>query len=89
MKPLVVYRLRRLFPEFIDNYPVMAKTVLVPVKIETTAQAHQVHRFLKENLFGKEVGFEIIKVLKDKVVVDIDLEGEDIKEIVKLLKSKC
>ena len=33
--------------------------------------------------------FQVAKVLKDKVMVDMDYEGEEIKEIVKILKINC
>jgi len=88
-KNLVVYRLRRLFPRFIDHYPVMAKSLHIPVRIDTVAQAHQVNKFLRGYLMNMEVGFQVAKVLHDKVMVDMDYEGVEIKEIVKILKNNC
>ena len=67
----------------------MAKNLHIPVRIDTVAQAHQVNKFLRGYLMNMEIGFQVAKVLHDKVMVDMDYEGVEIKEIVKILKNNC
>ena len=84
---LSVYSLRRLFDEFRDYLPELAKTVSIPVKIATAAQAHSVNSGLRQALMKLEVGFQVREVKNDVVLVDMDYQGEEIEEVVKYLKN--
>ena len=85
-KILSVYSLRRLFPEFRDALPEMARTVALPVKVNTIAQAHRVNSGLQMTLMNKEVGFQVREVKGQLMMVDMDCEGEEIKGVVDYLK---
>ena len=85
-KILSVYSLRRLFPEFRDALPEMARTVALPVKVNTIAQAHRVNSGLRMTLMNKEVGFQVREVKDQLMLVDMDCEGEEIKGVVDYLK---
>ena len=85
-KILSVYSLRRLFPEFRDALPEMARTFALPVKVNNDAQAHRVNSGLRQTLINKEVGFQVREVKDDLVLVDMDFEGEEIKDVVDYLK---
>ena len=65
---LSVYSLRRLFPEFRDALPEMARTVAIPVKVDTDAQAHRVNSGLQQTLVNQEVGFQVREV-KDEIML--------------------
>ena len=83
---LSVYSLRRLFPEFRDALPEMARTVAIPVKVDTDAQARRVNAALRQTLMNQEVGFQVREVKDELMLVDMDYEGEEIKEVVDYLK---
>ena len=85
-KILSVYSLRRLFPEFRDSLPELARTVSIPVKIATDVQARKVHSALKQILLNRVVGFQVREVRDNLMLVDMDCEGEEIKEVVEYLK---
>ena len=85
-KILSVYSLRRLFPEFRDSLPELARTVSLPVKVNTDAQAHRVNSALRRILKNREVGFQVREVKDDIMLVDMDFEGEEIKDVVEYLK---
>ena len=84
---LSVYSLRRLFPEFRDALPEMARTVAIPVKVDTDAQARRVNSGLQQTLMNQEVGFQVREVKDDLMLVDMDWEGDEIKEAVDYLKK--
>ena len=85
-KILSVYSLRRLFPEFRDSLPELARTVSLPVKVNTDAQAHRFNSALRRILKNREVGFQVREVKDDIMLVDMDFEGEEIKDVVDYLK---
>ena len=86
-KILSVYSLRRLFPEFRDSLPELARIVSLPVKVNNDAQAHRVNSALRRTLMNQEVGFQVREVKDDLMLVDMDWEGDEIKEAVDYLKK--
>ena len=85
-KILSVYSLRRLFPEFRDAVPELARTVAIPVKVDTDAQARRINSVLRQLIINKMVGFQVREVKGNIMLVDMDCEGEEIKGVVEYLR---
>ena len=71
------------------RYPVMCKTVSLPVKFVTMDQAIQINQELRDLLYGLQVGFEVLEEDGNgPTKVSMDYEGAEIANIIRNLKRR-
>ena len=87
-----VYNLRRLLPEFIEELPVLAIPVSLPVVFNNTNEKDFVFPELIKNILYQEMKLKVISVSPNgQVLVSLRTREEDarVEKFIRILKDEC